>query len=400
MFHSHDEEWQWLEDFQRKYKRTPGREAFKAKFPDFVIRKTSDTEHFCDEVRQSHVKHMLTEVLSDVAESISDGDIDTAVRTMTSRLVTVQASIGTLGDEDIFSSYQDILLDVRERKERADANGSAGVPSALDVINERLGGYNPGELIIWAARLGEGKSWVIQNEASMAAANGYAVVFDALEQTRAQVGMRIHALLSSTYGKQIFQNTSLMQGKGFDLAAYEAFLAKMKKHIKGRLHVSDASRGLVSPFTVAAQIETHKPDIVFIDYLTLMKRSEADWQGIAKLSGELKGLAATYQIPIVAAAQLNRSDGAGKGDPPDAEALAGSDAIGQDADVLVTQRQKSRSVIKMKMAKNRNGPGGFMWWVQFQPGKGLIKSISYDAAEALMEADADEDDKNSIRERG
>lgn len=397
MFHTFREEWEWIEKFQTRYKRTPSRDAFRNQFPDFTVRKSNEVDHFCDEVRTSHIRHMLTEVMNKAADCISDGDIDGAVRSVTSSMVTITAQVGSVGDEDIITSFNDIYEEVKERRDRMEKEGSSGVPSSMKVLNDSLGGYNPGELTIYGARLGEGKSWIMQKEAAHAATQGYVVVFDALEQTRAQVAMRIHGLLSSSIGRKMFRTTSLMQGKDFDINDYEDFLRNLKKDVHGRLHVADSRNGRLSALSVATQIERHKPEIVFIDYITLMAMNSIDWQGVKNLTNELKQMCSSYQIPVVGAAQLNRTDGRGK-EPPEAIAVAYGDSIAQDCDVLVTMKQQTRSVIKMRLAKARNGIGDRMWYMRFKPGEGLIDEISYNQAQTLMDKDEDDRERELARE--
>ena len=113
---------------------------------------------------------------------------------------------------------------------------------------------------------------------------------------------------------------------------------------------------------------------------------------VAKLSGDLKELASRYAVPIVAAAQLNRANGLSK-EPAGPEALAQADAIGQDADAVITMRQTTKSVIRMKLAKYRHGVAGFQWFTQFQPSRGIFKEVSYSAAQTLMDADRDDEDE-------
>lgn len=391
MFHSHQDEWTWLETYWRKYRRHPTKAAFLAKFPDFRISRVDDTHYYTDEVKRSHVRHTLIGIVNDVTDALSDGDIDSAVKQMNASVISAYAGLNSQNDGDIFASYTDILGDVETRVRRANETGSSGIPSGFSKIDEELGGFNSGESIILGARLGSGKSWLLQAWAAAASAAGKCVLFDALEQSRAQVGMRLHALMSSSVGEQVFASNSLMRGKDFDVRAYRAFLKKLKREIRGRLHVSDTSRGLVSPLTIASQIERIQPDIVFIDYLTLLRKAVADWQGVAENSGAIKSLATRYDIPIVSAAQLNRNDGLGKGnEPPGAEALAQSDAIGQDADIVFTSKQISRHVITMKAAKVRNGPGGWLCWVEFDPTNGVVRDISANRAQTLMDKDADD----------
>jgi replicative DNA helicase len=221
--------------------------------------------------------------------------------------------------------------------------------------------------------------------AAHAVYQGFTVQYDALEQTRAQIAMRAHSFLSSDHAKSTFKSTALMNGTDFDLLSYKKFLQELKEGTTGRLIVNDTSRGRVSPSTIAAQIERNRPDIVFIDYLTLMNTQAGDWQAIAALSAELKGIAMRYEVPIVAAAQINRM--AIGNDLPGAEHLAGADAIGQDADCVLTMKQVSRHVVKMKMAKYRHGSDGQVWFNEFRPNNGLFREISGDTADDIMAED-------------
>lgn len=394
MFHSYNDEWMWLERYYRKYKRTPSKAAFKAKFADFRISLADDTAHFVDEVKKSHVKHILIGGINEAADSLGDGDLDLAMKKMQEAMLAGFAGIGGDADTDVLTDYTSVLDDVAARVRRVKETGSAGIRTGISKIDEETGGLMPGDLIVFSARLGSGKSWVMQSIAAHAAANGHRVLYDALEQTRAQVTMRLHSLLSGRSGKQVFKSRSLMQGKDFDFEEYKRFVRSLKNIIKGQIHVSDTARGLVSPLTVQGQIERWHPDIFFVDYLTLMKKSTSDWSGVAELPGQIKSLATRYEMPGVIAAQLNRQDGMGRGDePPGAEALAGSDAIGQDADLVFTMKQLSKRIIALKCAKFRNGSAGWKCWIHFDPDAGALVDVSWQKAQRIMDQDADERDK-------
>lgn len=391
MFRSYPEEWEWIEDYWQRYRKTPSKNAFKTAFASFPLKAVNDTGHFSEEVRKSHARFGLLASVSEVTNLVKDGDLEGAIAMMHRNIITVAAGMGTVNDEDIITNWEEVYNEVARRHEKVRKGGMAGIRTGFDTLDDRTGGMNPGDLVIVGARLGEGKSWTMQRMATTAVMDGCSVQFDALEQSRVQVEMRVHAFLSSAVGKEIFSSSQLMQGKDFNLKAYRNFLSKMKDSIKGRLHVSDTSRGKVSTLTVASQIERNHPDIVFIDYITLMAKGGTDWQHVAAISGELKQISMSYQVPIVAAAQLNRANGLGK-EPAGPEALAQADAIGQDADMVITSRQQSPSVLKYLMAKHRNGAGGFAWYVQFQPNKGIMKEVTYSKAQELKDADADERD--------
>lgn len=392
MFHVYPDEWAFLQRFYTKYGRTPGKETFKHKFPDFTIQRTDDTGHYAEEVRKAHATHLLTSMMNDAAELLTSGDVDTAMKLVHSGVISAASAVSTVDEGDIIHQYRDVFRDIDERRIRYEEEGHAGIPFGMPALDEATGGANPGNLIILAGRLGHGKSWVGQLFAATAVMGGYNTLWNAMEQTRSEVTMRIHSLLSGQTGETVFANNLLMQGHGYDPKAYRAFLATLKRTIQGTMHVSDASRGKVSTTSLAAQIERYNPHVVYIDYITLMKAATPDWQGIAQISGELKEIAGKYKIPIIALAQLNREHGLGK-EPASAEAIAQSDAIGQDADMVITLRQMSQSTMRMRLAKNRNGVGDVFWNVQFQPGKGIIKEVSRDTYERLQDKDADQGDK-------
>lgn len=393
-FHAHPDEWEWIERYYMRYRKVPSKVAFKQQFPEFAIKAVDDVGHFASEVRRHHARVSLTTAMRDTAEALADGDVDAAVSTALSKIVSISAEMGDgTNDSDIITGWSDTYEEVAKRVERVAKHGIAGIPTGFTTLDERTGGPQAGHVWIVGARLGEGKSWTMMRMATAALLEGYNIQYNALEQTRAEVAMRIHTFLSSSVGQEIFRNMDLMQGRNFDLKSYKLFLKGMKDKIDGRMHVSDTSRGRVSPLSIAAQIERNNPDIVFVDYLTLMEKTgDGDWKSIAKLSGDLKELASRYAIPIVAAAQLNRAHGLSK-EPAGPEALAQADAIGQDADAVITMRQTTKSVVRMKLAKYRHGLAGYQWYAQFQPGRGIFKEVSYSTAQTLMDADRDEEDE-------
>lgn len=393
-FHACPDEWDWLERYYMKHKKTPSKVAFKTQFPEFSVKAVNDTAHFAVEVRKAHAQQALTTAMRNSAGLIASGNLDQALTAMQGSMVSISAGMGDGNDDsDIITSWQDTFDEVDRRVDRVNTFGMAGIPTGFTTLDDRTGGAQPGQSWIVGARLGSGKSWAMMRMATAAIINGYSVQYLALEQTRTEVAMRMHSFLSGAAGKQIFNNMDLAQGKGFDLGEYREFLYGMKDTIAGRMHVSDTSRGMVTPMSIAAQIERNKPDIVFIDYLTLMQGAK-DWQAIGEISGQIKNLAQQYQIPIVSASQLNRSAGIGGKEIPGAEALSQADAIGQDADAVVNMRMMSATTVQMKLVKYRHGNSGYKWWCHFNPGKGIFNECSYDEALALKDIDdaANDDD--------
>lgn len=392
-FHSYPDEWQWIERYISKHRRAPSKQAFLSKFPAFKIKKADDTSHFCDEVRKAHAQAELGTTIQDVLAYMEDGEVEDAVKEMhTAALKIESAMVGESADSDIITSFDDVYDEVLRRIARQETTGQAGIPTGFPTLDERTGGPQPGQVWIMAARLGQGKTWSLARMACAAAFSGFHIQYDALEGTRAEIAMRIHTFASSEYGKTVFKNLDLSMGKNFSPRDYKDFLHSLRNDVKGRMHIADTTKGTISPLSIAAQIERNRVDAVFLDYITLMDGSNGgddDWKSIAKLSKSLKQIAQMYQTPIVCAAQLNR-EAANMKDMAGPDKLAESDAIGRDADAVITARQLSKHVIGMKLAKYRHGRDGYVWYTKFLPNTGHFEEITFDEAQ-----DAIADDKDS-----
>ena len=281
-----------------------------------------------------------------------------------------------------------MLADFELRRKRAAENGYSGVPTGFYTLDSR-GGFDIG-LTIVAARTGVGKSWFMQKAASEAAKKGYRVQFNALEQTRPQVSARIFSLMNDPSAEKKFSSRQLMQGKDYDPDDFREYLRDIKNRVNqsGALFIADTTKGDISIAQIASQIERNKPEIVYIDYLTLMKLESYDWMGLERAASDLTKLANRYQIPIVVAMQLNRNgtqSGAG------VEALAGSDGPGRYASLIIFLRKPCEKVFEISVEKARDYAGGFSFFNKFNPERGEFFEIDYDVAMQLIE-DAKDDE--------
>lgn len=386
-FATHPDEWAWVDRYIARHSRTPSKVLFKTKFPEFKILQSDDVEYCLAELRDEYMRRSLVGAISTAVDRVRDDEpVSNILADLQTQVIKLQADAeGTANEANVLDDWEAVYSEVARRYERRTEKGISGIPTGFDTIDLVTGGPQPGDYWIVAARLGQGKTWTLLRMAATAVYRGFTVQYDALEQTRAQIAMRAHSFLSSDHARESFKSQDLMSGKDFDLLAYREFLKGLKETLNGKLIVNDTSRGRVTPSTIAAQIERNKPDIVFIDYLTLMNGQVGDWQAIAALSAELKGIAMRYEVPIVAAAQINRT--AIGEDLPGAEHLAGADAIGQDADAVVTMKQVSRHVVKMKLAKYRHGTDGQVWFNEFRPNSGRFVEIDGDTASEIIAED-------------
>ena len=201
----------------------------------------------------------------------------------------------------------DYWLDPRARLMKLkDNNGqiSTGWPS---VDKKLYGGFKRGELDIWCAGSGGGKSLFLANLGVNFALAGLNVIYFTFELSEELVGMRIDSMLTGVASKDIFKNLDDVEMK-VKLTGKKAGGVQIKYLPSGK-NCNDL-RSYLKEYQVKTGL---KPDILLVDYLDLMmplsvKVSPSDLFVKDKyVSEELRNLAMETQCVVVTAAQLNRS---------------------------------------------------------------------------------------------
>jgi replicative DNA helicase len=201
----------------------------------------------------------------------------------------------------------DYFADPRARLEGLkDNNGqvSTGWPS----IDKKLfGGFNRGELNIWAGGSGAGKSLFLQNMAVNFATEGMNVLYISLELSEALTAMRIDSMLTGIATRDVFKNLD-------DIEMKVKMMGKKSGKIQIKYMPSGKNANDLRSYVKEWSIKNKcKPDVLLIDYLDLMmplsvKVSPSDLFVKDKyVSEELRNLAMELGTVFVTASQLNRA---------------------------------------------------------------------------------------------
>ena len=201
----------------------------------------------------------------------------------------------------------DYFEDPRGRLEALkDGNGqiSTGWPS----IDKKLyGGFNRGELNIFCAGSGGGKSLFLANLGVNWAQQGLNVIYLTFELSEKLVSMRLDSMTTGIPTREIFKNIDDVELK-VKMMGKKAGSMQIKYMPSGK-NCNDI-RAYLKEYQVKKGV---KPDVILIDYLDLMmplsvKVSPSDLFVKDKyVSEEIRNLAMETQCITVTASQLNRS---------------------------------------------------------------------------------------------
>jgi replicative DNA helicase len=242
---------------------------------------------------------------------------------------------------DVARDTMEALLD------RLEGRGSTGLKvgfSRLDAITQ---GFQPGNLIILAARPGIGKTALALNWLLRAAQYHKAhVAFFSLEMSKEEVFARLLSAHSTS-------NMKAVQAGTFDEEIQARLLRSRDALLEMPIYINDQAGITVREIT--AMVDRHlsrsnqKLDMVIVDYLQLMtspessraaKQSEA--VRIGEISRGFKLLAKDHGMPVVVLSQLNREVEHRQGGRPQLSDLR--DCV--TGDTLVTLADGSRTPIR------------------------------------------------------
>ena len=208
-----------------------------------------------------------------------------------------------------FLPIGDLLSSELEKLERLSREGKAitGTPSGFDDLDAITGGFQPGNLVILAARPSMGKSALMANFAENAALESeQAVALFSLEMSEGELAQRFVASQASIRGDD------LRKGK-VPPSRWPKILQASNRLARSPLYIDDSSDLSVLDVRAKsrrlAQQHADGLGLILIDYLQLMRASgsvENRVEQIGQISRGLKTLARELQVPVIALSQLNR----------------------------------------------------------------------------------------------
>ena len=194
-----------------------------------------------------------------------------------------------------------------ERIERV-RNNRGGTSTGWKAIDQKLyGGFNKGELNIFAAASGGGKSLFLQNLALNWAMAGFNVLYVSLELSEELCSMRLDSMLTGYNTKDVFRNVE-------DVSLKVGMLGKKS----GRLQIVQLPNGItcndLNSYKREFEIKNGmRVDAMLVDYLDLMmpaQRKVPPSDLFIKdkfVSEELRNFAVEHDILFATASQLNRA---------------------------------------------------------------------------------------------
>jgi replicative DNA helicase len=242
-----------------------------------------------------------------------------------------------------------------------------GVPTGFRELDKLTSGFQPGNLVILAARPSMGKSAL----ALCAAANlgvrvNMPVALFTLEMSKAEVTQRLMCSEAKVESQRL-RSGRLAQDD------WPRLTAACDKLMKAPIWVDDTgSITMMELRSKARRLKSREPNLglIVVDYLQLMTTGasvENRVQEVSQISRQLKVLARDLEVPILALSQLSRAVEQRHDKRPILSDLRESGSLEQDADLVLFvyrdeyyngEESDQQGLAELHLAKHRNGPTG------------------------------------------
>ena len=372
---THKDIWEFVRNYYEQNQTVPPINIVQQQFSDFdYYSDTGSTKHHLDELRTDYLNDNVKIMLRSAANQLQEGRANEALDILISETANLKRVTSAIRDVDV--SNVDDAIAYYEQVKKLQESGTHGIYTGLAGFDNYLpAGITPGQFGVLLAYPAIGKSWMALYLAVQAWKNGKSPLIVSLEMTEAEVRNRILTII----GQGMWSHRKLSKGD------VETDMMKKwyQKTFDGKPSINIISNegiGEVSPSVLRGKIDQHKPDIVFVDYLNLMtsnQRTESEVVKMKNLSRELKLLAISEHIPIIAISSATPDDVTDMNSVPTLGQTSWSRQIAYDADFLLALgRAPNSDVIECVFRKNRHGfCGEFYVQVDFDSGRFVYKDM-------------------------
>jgi replicative DNA helicase len=375
LLRTHNDVWQFIRNYFESNHSVPPVGLVVEKFRDFEpLKGIGATKHHLDELQVEYLNDSLKDILRNAATEVQLGQGSEALEKLIGETSELKKNTSTIRDIDV--TDLDSAIAFYENVKKQQELGAIGIKTGLPGFDDYLpSGIMPGQLGVFLAYPGIGKSWLSLYFAVQAWKQGRSPLIISLEMSETEVRNRVFTIM----GEGLWSHRKLSAGE----IELDTLTTWHKNHLQGKpeFHIiSNDSGGEITPSVLRGKIDQYKPDFVIVDYLQLMspnQKSDNETVRMKNLSRELKLMAISEEVPIIAISSATPDDVTKLDTVPTLGQTAWSRQIAYDADwVIALGRGSNSDVMECVFRKNRNGfMGEFMVQVDFDKGHYKYKDV-------------------------
>jgi replicative DNA helicase len=335
--------------------------------PDLLVKADGEDKNITDYLtilNEEHICLKANKIAEAIREHVNKGELD-YIKIASSELNSIELFTDS-GYDSLEEAINTAIFNIDEKRE-SDGQFS-GIPTGIQTLDETTGGLQRSDLIILAARPGQGKTATAIN---FAYNSGVPCGFISSEMPSEQLGLRLLSLDSGVNAQKIRNPKKLTESEVLKLK--ESGQNLKENH---QIYIDDKPGISIQEVREQAKKWKEKYDIqvLFIDYIQRLTYKApgsdkmARHEKIGMVAMEAKEIARELNIAVVGLAQISRGaeKNDGTGGRPMLSDLKDSGMIEQEADLVICPFRENTSgmdvnaetEMEILLLKNRHGPLG------------------------------------------
>jgi replicative DNA helicase len=328
-------------------------------------------KHYAQIVKQNSLMRRLETAAKQIQQSVTEREGEP--RALVENAERLLFQVANEEQADDFREIGDILHDEIDKLEKLASGDSeiTGTASGFRDLDDKTGGFQPGNLIVIAARPAMGKSTLVCDFAqNVAMKHKKPVALFSLEMSEMELA---HRFIGS---QSRISSDRLRKGK-VSSKDWPKVVKACNQLEAAPLWIDDSSDlGLLELRAKARRLHAQERSrgheglgLIIVDYLQLMRSDDARAnrvEQVAQFSRGLKILARELSVPVIGISQLSRAPEQRPDKRPILSDLRESGAIEQDADLVgflyrddyYNAESEDPGGAELILAKHRNGPVG------------------------------------------
>lgn len=323
----------FISDYYAQYNESPSTSVVNNHFKDNVVHeKTGTLKYEIDALRSEFVKGEVENMLVALSRNLDKRPSDEILAKMIEKASSLQRL--TSGAKDVDVTDLDLAVEAFQRKRAEIEEDGGGIMSGIEAWDHAIPmGMQQGNSITLMGYSGKGKSFVSDLVAVNAYLQGKTVLIGSWEMSAEEQRARIMGIMAK--GRYIINE--LAQGDVDD----DEFTSWGMQNLNtgGKIIVVEQEgHKSMTPSSMQAKIDKHRPHLVIFDYLQLMEdnaRTKDMTPRMMNLSREIKQLATSNKIVCMSVTAVTDDDTKKRDAPPRMAQIAWSKAIEYDSDLVI-----------------------------------------------------------------
>lgn len=357
---THREVFEAILEHVARYGQVPVPDTIEDKFPDYQVREPGEpVTVYLDRLRERHRGRLLENGLVRAVNALDAEDLPGCESAISALLASLAAGTTSGLHADLRLTGADRLARYLAFKDNPD--GLRGWPTGFPTIDRATLGLQPGQLIVLGGQAKGGKTTVLASIARYAHRYAYEHGTECVPLIYTiEMGIdEIAELLDSQYAGVNSQKLRAGQLNQAEWMRVERAVRDLEV-MGASFHIEKGIAQMTTLGEIASRLEHHKPDLLLVDGIYLMKDEVSGEVGtpraITSITQGFKALADTWQIPTVITSQIlpskvDRKTGAG------AASFGWSSSFAMDASVALAMDPTEDDEIKrLKIVASRTCP--------------------------------------------